>query len=285
MYYSALIGNPTEHSVSHIMYEELANAAGVKDDYKHIKMDLNEDDLKSALAAFKTLHFSGINVTLPHKLAVMPYLDFVDPVVEQLGAVNTISLKDGAKGYNTDWTGIYQPIKNLAAKVDCVTIFGSGGAARAAIYAAKELGASKVNVLYRNEKDNYKTNDLMERKDELSITMLPYDDLRRVVEDSDLIINATSAGMVGQDASPFDLRLLNELDVSAKIYLDAVFNPLETPLLQLFKKNGAKTIDGLWMMIFQGVAALAIWLDRDVKIASDQLESIHQLLAKELLHA
>ncbi|MCX6729203.1 MAG: shikimate dehydrogenase [Candidatus Saccharibacteria bacterium] len=240
MYYSALIGNPTEH---------------------------------------------GINVTLPHKLAVMPYLDFVDPVVEQLGAVNTISLKDGAKGYNTDWTGIYQPIKNLAAKVDCVTIFGSGGAARAAIYAAKELGASKVNVLYRNEKDNYKTNDLMERKDELSITMLPYDDLRRVVEDSDLIINATSAGMVGQDASPFDLRLLNELDVSAKIYLDAVFNPLETPLLQLFKKNGAKTIDGLWMMIFQGVAALAIWLDRDVKIASDQLESIHQLLAKELLHA
>lgn len=247
--------------------------------------DLNTEELQDAMRAFRALHFSGINVTLPHKLAVIPYLDSVDQVVQRLGAVNTIKFGYETRGYNTDWVGIYIPVKKIVASTDTVTVFGSGGAARAAIYAAKELGAQKVYVMYRNEKDNVKTEDLINNQKQLGITTLEYDNVSRVVKESDLVVNATSAGMIGHEQLPFSLDLLNGLDMSKKIYLDAVFNPLETPLLKFFKKTDAQTIDGLWMMIFQGVAALSIWLGHDIKISDDQLESVHQQLAEELLRA
>ncbi len=282
MYYSALIGYPTQHSISHDMYEELVKAAGLEEPYKHIKVDVEEKYLPKTLDAFKTLHFAGLNVTLPHKLAVIPLLDEVDEVVQELGAVNTIKFGNSTTGHNTDWLGIYKPIRKTGRAVDTVTIFGSGGAARAAIYAAKRLGATGIHVLYRDESDNKKTLNLKERASELGISLHEYEQVSETVDKSDLVINATSAGMVGKDKLPFDTKKLDDLDVSNKIYFDVVFNPIDTPLLNYFKDRGALTVDGLWMMIHQGVAALETWLDKEIEIDEQDLERIHKKLLKEL---
>lgn len=284
MKYTALIGNPTGHSISHIMYEELAKVAVPGQSYKHIKIDVNEEDLAKTIKALRELNFVGLNVTLPHKLSVIPFLDIVDDTVKELGAVNTIKFGDLTTGHNTDWVGIYKSVSAVGHEIKTVTIFGTGGAARAAIYAAKRLGAEKIYVHYRNEEDNVKTDDLKKRANALGIELHSYDKVRGNIEASDLIINATSAGMVGKDRLPFDLAMLANLTTGEKIYFDAVFNPLDTPLLRKFNELGAYTIDGLWMMIYQGIAALEIWLDRKIEIEDSLLENIHSLLAKELVH-
>jgi shikimate dehydrogenase len=285
MYYSALIGNPTGHSVSHILYEELAKAANLNDSYRHLKINVTEPGLKDALQAFKALNFIGLNVTLPHKLAVVPLLDQADEVVGEIGAVNTIKLGGTSTGYNTDWVGLYVPLRPLIRDNDhTATILGSGGAARAAIYAAKQLKFSTINVVYRDEPNNDKTADLKARAAALGIKLHTYEDITALIGNSQLIINATSAGMVGKDKLPFDLKEITDVSLHNKVYFDAVFNPLETPLLAHFKRNGAQTIDGLWMMMHQGIAALEIWLDKKLSFTEEELRRIHARLAKELQH-
>ncbi len=284
MKYTALIGNPTEHSVSHIMYEELVKIAVPGQSYKHIKINVTDDDLAKTVNALQELHFAGLNVTLPHKLSVIPLLDTVDETVKELGAVNTIKFGHSTTGHNTDWVGIHKPVAALGCEIKTVTIFGTGGAARAAIYVAKRLGARKIFVHYRNEANDAKTEDLKNRADALGIELHRYDRVRENIDVSDLVINATSAGMVGKDEVPFDLAQIAGLSVTEKIYFDAVFNPLETPLLRNFNEQGAHTIDGLWMMIYQGIAALEIWLDRKIEIEDSLLKDIHNQLTKELAH-
>lgn len=286
MYYSALIGNPTEHSVSHLLYEELLKAAGIEDAYKHIKIDVTTERLKEAITALRELKFCGISVTLPHKLDVMQYLNEIDEPAIQLGAVNTIK-PESLKGYNTDWVGIVKPLNKLLGTdllTGEATIFGTGGAARAAIYAAKQLQASKINVVYRADANDPKTEDLIQKAEVLGIELYPYQSVPELVQRSKLIFNATSAGMVGKDDTPFDLNDLAELNLNDKVYFDAVFNPIATPLLTYFNERGSQTIDGLWMMIYQGIEALSIWLNMKITIEESQLDTIHETLIKELSH-
>lgn len=286
MKYSALIGNPTNHSVSYLLYKELAVAANVPDFYEHIRINIERDELEKSILAFKTLHFIGLNVTLPHKLAVTKYLDKVDPVVDLIGAVNTIKLADTATGYNTDWIGVFKSIERFSNQATLVnaTILGSGGAARAAIYACRQLGIKQINVLYR-DMTSPKTVDLNKNAQKLGVTLQPYTRLCESFNASQLIVNATSAGMVGNDPLPFDLNKIKDDSFEGKVFMDAVFNPLKTPLLRHFKMHGAITIDGLWMMIYQGVGALSIWLDREISVSDVDLERIHSLLKKELQNA
>lgn len=288
MYYSALIGNPTEHSVSHLLYEELLKAADIDVAYKHLKIDVEEHDLKSSLGALKKLNFCGISVTLPHKLSVIRYLDGIDSIAEDLGAVNTIKVGETLQGYNTDWYGIVQSIKRQAPKVEIenAVIFGTGGAARAAIYAVKQLGTKEIIVLYRDEINDEKTTDLLTKTDNLGIKMLPYTNVRKVVDNAQLVINATSAGMIGKDPVPFQVKELGNISLENKIFFDAVFNPLETPLIKFFNSRGAITVDGLWMMIYQGIQALNIWLnlDKEIEVKPERLKHVHKILEEELRH-
>lgn len=285
MIYSALIGKPTEHSVSHIMYEELARAAGVTDTYKHLKIDVDADDLPVVLQSFKELKFIGINVTLPYKMEVMQHLDALDDTVNALGAVNTIRFSESKVGYNTDWIGIATPIRNELAnqKINTVVIFGTGGAARAAIYAARQLSVERIIVLYRATHAQ-ELGDLQDKSDEFGIELLDYSYVLEAVRESDIVINATSAGMVGKDSAPFDIKLIKGIELKEKLFFDVVFNPLLTPLMQYFRGRGSKTVDGLWMMIYQGVAALSIWLGQDVEISDQDLVRIHNLLEESLNH-
>ncbi len=286
MYYSALIGKPTRHSVSHILYEQLMKAAKIEEPYKHLKIDVEPKDLAASLEAFKVLRFNGVSVTLPHKLAVMDYLDSIDDIARELGAVNTIKVSDRLRGYNTDWIGISRPIKLLvnAPELTTTTIFGTGGAARAAIYASKQLGSKTINVVYRDEANDPKLADLKNKEHEYGITLHPYAVVAELVNKSQLIINATSAGMIGNEPTPFDLEVLSQVELKNKIFFEVIFNPLETCLIKYFRERGAVAIDGLWMMIYQGIEALSIWIEQPIVILPAQLEIIHTILKQELMN-
>src|SRR6185369_11833311 len=141
MNYSALIGKATKHSVSPVMYAEMVRSVGIAAGYSHIKVDVEPARLGAAVAALKELKFCGISVTQPHKLEVVKYLDELDEAVSVLGAVNTVRVGKTLKGYNTDWLGIAAPVRRAMGvkPARTATIFGTGGAARAAIYAAKQM--------------------------------------------------------------------------------------------------------------------------------------------------
>jgi shikimate dehydrogenase len=288
MYYSALIGNSTTHSVSPLMYEEFAKTVLDGREYKHLKIDVSVDELANALLAFKTLKFIGVNVTLPHKMAVMNFIDEIDPIAIAVGAVNTITFTSKTIGHNTDWKGVYIPIQKYIAhksyNLNKATILGSGGAARAAIYACRELNIKQINVVYREDANDKQLADLKHNAKRHNIELFTYDQVGRLINDAQLVINGTSAGMVGNELTPFELTELENIDLTGKIFLDAVFNPINTPLLKYFKERNAYTIDGLWMMIYQGVCALSLWLGYSIDISEERLIEIHKLLEKELLH-
>ncbi len=285
MKYSALIGEPTDYSVSHILFPELSKAAKLPEFYQHIRVNVAPDELEQSLAAFNTLHFVGLNVTLPYKLEIMQYLDSLDPVVHELGAVNAIKLGETTTGYNTDWVGITKSVKQFGneTQYETATIFGTGGAARAAIYACKQLGIRRIYVLHRSEVSE-STDKMQEQSESLGVLLYPYSKASEHLQVSQLIINATSAGMIGKDATPLDLATIEEVDFAGKVFLDAVFKPLKTPLLTHFESKGATVIDGLWMMIYQAVGALEVWFDRDIEVSTTKLQRIHNLLEKELQH-
>ncbi|QWI72986.1 shikimate dehydrogenase (plasmid) [Bacillus mycoides] len=283
--YSALIGNPIDHSVSDIMFNALVNSTELYYHYRHDKIKVLSDELKDTLEMLSEKKYVGLNVTLPHKRSVMEYIDKLDTTAANIGAVNTIKINsDGLVGYNTDWFGLYKTIQTNSKKDNpIICIFGTGGASRAAIYAARKI-SNEVYVLYRNSPNiSDSTQDLLNRQKELGVTLLPYCDVRDTVDKSDIMINTTSTGMKGNMIkTPFNIELLENVNMKGKLFIDAVFNPVETILFQFFASHGAKTVDGLWMMIYQGVLALSVWLDKDINIKNSDFTKIHKLLTEAI---
>lgn len=295
MKFSALIGRPTEHSVSPFLFEWIAAQLPQPMEYKHLKVDISHrSDLESALEAFQTLHFCGLNVTLPYKLDVISMLDELDDSISSIGAVNTVvfnSTESQSVGYNTDWYGIFCPLSEMSSVNlgRSATVFGTGGAARAAIYALLELKIKDITILHR-ETESEKTKLLQDQfSDKTTIRFDTYENIAEHISAADIIINATSTGMTGQDAeAPFALDSINRHDnFSGKVFFDCVFNPVSTPLLSYFKSHGAETIDGLWMMIYQGLYAFTLWTGIDVRhiFGKDSLRELHALLQERVENA
>ncbi|MDZ3952324.1 shikimate dehydrogenase [Bacillus thuringiensis] len=282
---SALIGNPTDHSVSDIMFHALINNTELQYTYQHNKMSVATSEIKNTLEMLVKKNYVGLNVTLPYKRLVMEYVNKLDSTAADIGAVNTIKINSGDLiGYNTDWIGLYKPIVIHSQKDNpTICIFGTGGASRAAIYAAKKI-SDDVYVLYRDyPKVSHATQDLFNKQKELGISLLPYVDVKDIVDKSDIIIHTTSTGMKGSETeTPFNIDTLQDVNLKGKLFIDAVFNPVKTTLLQFFFNNGAKTIDGLWMMIYQGIFALSIWLDEPMHIKNSDLIKIHRLLKETI---
>lgn len=294
MKYSALIGNPTEHSVSPLLFEWIAAQLSRPVEYKHLKVDISQNsELESVLEAFRALHFSGLNVTLPYKLDVIPVLDKLDNSISSIGAVNTVVFDDKNNlsiGYNTDWYGIFCPLSEVIKenRGKSAIVFGTGGAARAAIYALLELKIKDITVLHRVAESD-RTRLLQDQfSDKATIRFDTYKHIVQYIDTAGIIINATSTGMTGQDAeAPFALDSLNNHgDFSGKVFFDCVFNPVNTPLLSYFKSHNAETIDGLWMMIYQGLYAFTLWTGNDVRnmFTKDNLRELHRLLQERIEH-
>ncbi|MFA5125205.1 MAG: shikimate dehydrogenase [Patescibacteria group bacterium] len=266
MLYTALLGHPVDHSVSPILFQAIANSVGLE--YSHLKIDVSRtEDLAGCLKAMSQLGFSGANVTLPYKLAIIPHCSEVDPLARKVGAVNSLVFNgDKVSGFNTDIRGAEMAIKTqlkATSQTDKVLIIGAGGVARAIAYAL----ADRCGEMYVINQDKRQAETMIQ---ELSLeprakakTLTPLR-LQWFLQQCDIIVNATPVGMY-PDMERRIVPLHNmaqaaqNSDFPRKCFLDAIFNPYKTRFLMDAESFGAKVCSGTYMMIFQALAAFELW--------------------------
>jgi len=255
-----LIGDPVEHTMSPAMHNAAFQEMGL--DYAYLPFMVRGDELGEAIKGMRALNMRGLNVTIPHKVAVLPFLDKLDPLAEKIGAVNTIVNDDGVlTGHNTDATGFLQPLleKGIEPKDKNIAIMGAGGASRAVSFILADRGA-KLTILNRLEELDW-AEALAKRVSEAFNTNaeageLTGDNLDRILEKTDILINATSVGMSPAiDKTPVSADLLR----SGLIVYDVVYNPVKTRFLTEAEAAGAEILGGIDMLIWQGVLAFEKW--------------------------
>jgi shikimate dehydrogenase/3-dehydroquinate dehydratase type I len=248
-----LLGNPVRHSLSPLMHNTALAAMGINGCYTAFCAN----DICEALDGIRGLGIRGASVTIPFKTEVMEYLDEIHPDARALGAVNTIVNHHGCLiGYNTDWTGLIQSLKDkIRIKGKTIAILGAGGAARAAAYGVIREGG---NPLIFNRSDE-KGRQLASR---FGCPFYPLAELNRI--SADVLVNATSVGLFPQvDQSPVPGEILPRF----AYVMDIVYHPLRTKLLRDAEAGGCKTINGLEMFVRQGAEQLKLWTGKDAPVA------------------
>lgn len=256
-----VIGDPIEHTMSPVMHNAAFKKLGV--DYAYVPFRVKKGELKGAIEGVRALNIRGLNVTIPHKVAVIPLLDELDPLAEKIGAVNTIVNNDGVlRGYNTDATGFLQTLleRGVEPRDKIIVILGAGGAARAISFILAERGSHLVILNRALElvwaEELSKTLSLTIKKPVKALE-LNVKNLSMVLKSADIMINATSVGMSPDvDKTPVPSELLKP----DMIIFDIVYNPIKTRLLREAEAAGARTaIGGLDMLVWQGVLAFEKW--------------------------
>ena len=258
-----LIGHPVEHSFSPPMHNAAFRELGM--DYAYVAFDVNPDNLKSAIEGAKSLDIRGFNVTIPHKIEVMKYLDEIDEVAALIGAVNTIDFKD-MKGYNTDGIGAVIAIEEVTSIKDKnVVIAGAGGASRAISFYIAKYGANKLTILNRNvEKAQKLADDVL---DSNLISNVESDSISQIsshLNGADILINTTPIGMY-PNVNDEPVASADDMHEELVVF-DAVYNPNETVLLKEAIKAGAKPVYGIKMLLYQGAESFRIWTGNDAPV-------------------
>jgi shikimate dehydrogenase len=257
-----IIGDPIEHSMSPVMHNAAFEALGL--DYAYLPFRVRREELPKAITGIRALNLVGLNVTLPHKVDVIPLLDRLDRMVERVKAVNTIVNENGVlAGYNTDAPGFLQALLANGIKPESkkIVILGAGGAAKGISFILAEAGASLVilnRTISKAEELASQIEQFCHKK--LEAMALNEENLGKALAGADVLVNTTSVGMVPDvDRTPVPAGLLK----SDMTVFDIVYNPLETRLLREAKAVGARTIDGLDMLVWQGVLAFYRFTGRE----------------------
>jgi shikimate dehydrogenase len=249
-----LVGNPVEHSLSPPMHEAAYEELGL--DARYVTFEPDPADLEAAIEGARALGVAGLNVTVPFKEAVRE-LVAVDDLAARVGAVNTVDYSgDEPTGHNTDVEGVRRAFAHHDVPLagETAVVVGAGGAGRAAAFALRDADAT-VHVANRTvEKAEALAADV-------GATAHGLDELPAVLPDADVLVNATTVGMES-DVSPVPASALH----AGLAVLDAVYAPLETRLLRDAAAAGATTVDGAWMLLFQGVAAFERWTGREAPV-------------------
>lgn len=265
---AGVIGWPVAHSKSPRIHRFWLEKLGIDGDYG--RFPVHPDALSTAIRALPALGLRGINVTVPHKLAVMDHLDRLSPAAIAVGAVNTVVVEaDGTLfGTNSDVDGIVEPLRNAGLRGRKMVIAGTGGAARAALAAMQALKVGEITLLAR---DSGKAEALLTAMNITDARVLPFEKAGLAGE-SALFFNATTLGMTGNPRLPVDLAGFSQ----AMRVFDAVYAPLETPLLADARHLGMPTIDGLAMLVGQAATAFALFYGAQAPRQHD--ETLRKLL-------
>jgi len=252
-----VIGNPVRHSLSPMIHNGAFRRLG----WNAVYLAFEVKNIEEALRGMRGLGVRGVSVTIPFKTEVLPFLDKIEGLAKKVGAVNTIINRRGRLiGYNTDCEGA---LEALEEKMDLrgkrVVLLGAGGAARAIGFGLKERGVPLI-VVNRSKERGWALSK------ELRCNYLPISSLARMKEgelEADILINATSLGMYPRDGeTPIPKKFLKK----GMVVMDIVYEPLQTRLLREAKEKGCVTVDGLEMLIRQGMAQFEIWTGRRLKI-------------------
>ena len=277
-----VIGDPIEHTMSPVIHNAAFRNMGM--DYVYLPFRVKKEEVGRAIEGMRALNIRGLNVTIPHKVAVIPFLDELDPLASKIGAVNTIVNDNGVlKGYNTDATGFLRPLleEGIEPKGKSVAILGAGGAAKAVSFILAEKGAHIIILNRRLEMDW--AEELAGRisrafSREATALELNRENLAGVLEKTDILVNTTSVGMSPDTGkTPVDTDLLGP---NLVVY-DIVYNPIKTRLRQEAEAAGATVISGLDMLVWQGALAFEKWTGRKAPVNLMKAEAVKQLESHE----
>jgi len=259
-----ILGWPVEHSRSPAMHSAAFRARGLEATYACFPV--HPDDVADAVRGLKALGVRGANVTVPHKEAVIPFLDSVTPDARAIGAVNTIVREvDRLVGHNTDAPGLARSLEDAGVDMDGarVVVLGAGGASRASVVGLARRGASRIAIAARRlEQAEVLVRELSGpcAPCTLVATDLSREALAAELADATLLVQSTSATLASSpDAAGFAASLAIELMPDAATVVDLVYRPRVTTVLARAQERGLKIVDGLGMLLHQGALAFELW--------------------------
>lgn len=262
---TGVFGDPVDDNPSIILEEAGYNALGLN--YRYLTIKVLPEDLGRAMDAVRAMHFRGINLTMPHKIRVIPMLDELTEAAQIIGAVNTV-INDNGKliGENTDGKGFTRSLQSegveLAGKR--IMILGAGGAARAIGVECALCGAARILIANRTERSGRELSELITEKTHSDSCYLSWNGTLKIPEETDILINATPVGFTpAQDQKPdIDYDTIR----SGMIVSDVVFDPVETKFLKEAKERGARTFSGIGMLVQQGALNFTLWTGEDAPV-------------------
>lgn len=263
-----LFASPSAHSVSPIIHNNAFKKLGLN--YAYLSFEVNKDNLKDAVKSIKTLKMRGVNLSMPNKKEVIQYLDEISETAKLSQSVNTIVNDNGIlKGYSTDGKGFFKSLEEeeIFVKNKNITILGTGGASISIISQAVFEGVENIFVFKRdkNWEEQKKILDNISDKTNCKIELYSLEDkniLKRKIEESILLINATNVGMK-ENISLIEDKSFFRKDL---IVSDIIYNPTKTKLLQIAEKEGCKIVNGIGMLLYQGALSFELWTDKKMPV-------------------
>ncbi|APM38171.1 shikimate dehydrogenase [Clostridium kluyveri] len=248
-----LIGAKLGHSFSPVIHEMILKKINLQGKYN--LFEIESQNLGEAIGALKILGCRGVNVTIPYKIKIMKYMDYISEEALNIGSINTIQFIDNKlKAYNTDYYGFGMTLKRYEIDVlnKSVIILGTGGASKAVLRYSMDKGAK--SIIYVSRKPENVSNG--------EVDVISYEQLHHI-KNGDIVINSTPCGMYPQtDTCAVDSEILSKFNTA----VDLVYNPQETMFLKTGEKLGLKTANGLYMLVAQAVAAQQIWQDGEISL-------------------
>lgn len=273
-----VFGYPVAENPTIVMQEAAFKAEAL--DWRYLTIEVRPEDLADAIRGLRAMNMRGINLTIPHKVAVLQYLDEIAPDAALIGAVNTVR-RDGERlvGENTDGKGFLRALRqdaNSDPSGKKVVILGAGGAARAIGVELALAGAGELTVVNRTTERGQPLADHLNAKTDAQAAFVPWDGDYAVPQDTDILINATSIGLY-PDISARPAVDYDSLH-AGMLVCDVIPNPPHTPFLQAAEKQGARTIDGLGMLVYQGAIGFKMWTGMEAPV-----DVMHQALSDAFL--
>lgn len=257
-----VFGDPVEENPTGVMEEAAFEALGLP--FRYLTIRVIREDLPAAIQAVRAFGMRGINLTIPHKIAVIPYLDELTEAAEIIGAVNTVVNEGGRLiGENTDGKGMLESLQENGCQVKGknLAIIGAGGAARAIAVEAALAGAKKVTIINRTMEKARELAEMIRHRTGVTAEVLPLVPRAPVPERTDILVNGTSIGLYPDVGSKPDIDYAGI--TPEMVVADVVFNDPNTLFLRTAQAQGAKTINGLGMLANQGAVNFTLWTGKD----------------------
>jgi shikimate dehydrogenase len=260
-------GDPIAENPTGVMQEAAFQALGLQ--WRYLLIEVHKGDLEAAIKGIRAMNFRGINLTIPHKVEVLKYLDQVSEDARLMGAVNTVRREgDRLIGENTDGKGFLRSLRHDAGVDPAgkrIVVLGAGGAARSVTVELALAGAAHITVVNRTAERGQTLVALLNEKTPVDADFVPWERTYALPSATDVLVNATSIGLFPNVDQKPDIAYDSITD--AMIVCDVIPNPPHTPLLKEAEARGARTLDGLGMLVYQGGIAFKMWTGLDAPLA------------------
>lgn len=275
-----LIGHPVSHTLSPLIHNTLSQLLGIE--LVYVPFEVAPERVKEAVEGAYALNIKGLNVTVPHKSAVIPYLSDIDPLAEKIGAVNTlVRTADGYKGYNTDMPGLYRELQSEGVEIAGrdVILLGAGGVSRAVAFLCAQYGANRVYILNRTiEKAQEIAKEVNQSFGRECLVPMMLSAYREIPEGKYPVIQGTSVGLAPHE----DQAVIEDPEFYKLVEtgVDLIYRPAQTKFMKLAKASGARAYNGLKMLLYQGIIAYELW--NEIQVSEEMAGLVYQKMKEAL---